>query len=281
MAATATPPPKISPRGGARSYDAFLSYGHAADGRLAPALQAGLQSLAKPWYRRRALRVFRDNTSLSASPEPWPAIEGALSQSDYFVLLASPGAAASRWVEQEVRWWRAHRSHDTVLIALTDGRLAGSDFTRSDGSVEKARAIAIVAGYEATITPATGSPFQDHGVASTSVEEILLGGQRVGGIFQEEFHSRVEPPPLPRTKDECKKGGWKSFGIFKNEGDCVAWVQKPRAGTSRDSPSRPISTLLGSALVGQRKNSLIRGPAPGSLVSRGRRSGWGPLGDAD
>jgi TIR domain-containing protein len=103
VAATATPPPKISPRGGARSYDAFLSYGHAADGRLAPALQAGLQSLAKPWYRRRALRVFRDKTSLSASPELWPAIEGALSQSDYFVLLASPEAAASRWVEQEVR----------------------------------------------------------------------------------------------------------------------------------------------------------------------------------
>lgn len=50
-------------------YDAFVSYSHAADGRLAPALQAGLQSLAKPWYRRRALRVFRDRTSLSASPE--------------------------------------------------------------------------------------------------------------------------------------------------------------------------------------------------------------------
>jgi WD40 repeat protein len=100
-----------------------VSYSHAADGQLAPALQAGLQSLAKPWYRRRALRVFRDKTSLSASPELWPAIEQALAQARYFVLLASPVAAASGWVEQEVRWWRAHRSRDTVLIVLTDGQL--------------------------------------------------------------------------------------------------------------------------------------------------------------
>jgi WD40 repeat protein len=105
------------------NYDAFVSYSHAADGRLAPALQAGLQSLAKPWYGRRALRVFRDKTSLSASPELWPAIEQALAQARYFVLLASPEAARSPWVDREVRWWRAHRSRDTVLIVLTDGQL--------------------------------------------------------------------------------------------------------------------------------------------------------------
>jgi WD40 repeat protein len=105
------------------SYDAFVSYSHAADGRLAPALQAGLQSLAKPWYRRRALRVFRDKTSLSATPKLWPAIEQALAQARYFVLLASPEAARSPWVDREIRWWRAHRGRDTVLIVLTDGKL--------------------------------------------------------------------------------------------------------------------------------------------------------------
>jgi len=24
--------------------------------------------------------------------------------------------------------------------------------------------------------------------------------------------------------DDCKKDGWKSFGVFKNQGDCVSWV---------------------------------------------------------
>jgi WD40 repeat protein len=104
-------------------YDAFVSYSHAADGQLAPALQAGLLSLGKPWYRRRALRVFRDKTSLSASPELWPSIERALAASRFFVLLASPEAAGSRWVDQEVRWWLEHRSPETMLIGLTGGEL--------------------------------------------------------------------------------------------------------------------------------------------------------------
>jgi hypothetical protein len=44
------------------SYDAFISYSHAADGLLAPRLQDGLQRFAKPWWRRRALHVFRDES---------------------------------------------------------------------------------------------------------------------------------------------------------------------------------------------------------------------------
>jgi WD40 repeat protein len=132
VAATTSPKAKTSAAlAGSPAYEAFISYSHAADGHLAPALQRGLQSLAKPWYRRRALRVFRDETSLSASPALWPSIEQALSDAQYFVLLASPEAADSRWVDQEVRWWRAHRSHDTVLIALTDGELRWAE-GRSD-----------------------------------------------------------------------------------------------------------------------------------------------------
>ena len=115
------------------SFDAFISYTHAVDGRLAPALERGLELMAKPWYRRRALRIFRDQTSLSASPELWGSIEHALGSARAFILLTSPEAAASRWVEQEVAWWRAHQSNDSCFIALTGGDLAwdaaSGDFT--------------------------------------------------------------------------------------------------------------------------------------------------------
>ena len=106
------------------TYDAFISYSHAADGKLAPALQNALQRFAKPWYRRRALHLFRDQTSLSATPGLWPSIETALQSSRYFLLLASPEAAQSRWVQQEVAWWLEHKSPETVLIGLTDGKIA-------------------------------------------------------------------------------------------------------------------------------------------------------------
>jgi hypothetical protein len=56
------------------AFDAFISYSHAADGRLAPALQRAIQRLAQPWYRARALRVFRDESALSANPHLWSSI---------------------------------------------------------------------------------------------------------------------------------------------------------------------------------------------------------------
>ena len=78
-----------SPPGGL-VYDGFISYSHAADDLLAPRLQAGLQRFAKPWWKRRALRIFRDESSLSANPHLWASITHALDRSGWFVLLLSP-----------------------------------------------------------------------------------------------------------------------------------------------------------------------------------------------
>jgi tetratricopeptide (TPR) repeat protein len=111
-------------RAATATYDAFISYSHASDRALAGSLQATLQRLGKPWYRRRALRLFRDDTSLSASPHLWPAIEEALQRSRFLILMASPDAANSAWVDREVAWWLDQRSPDTLLIALCDGELA-------------------------------------------------------------------------------------------------------------------------------------------------------------
>jgi WD40 repeat protein len=112
--------------------DAFVSYSHAADGKLAPALQRALHRLARPWYRMRALNVFRDKTSLAVTPALWPSIEEELGASRYLILLGSPEAAASSWVTKEVQWWIDHKSVDTLLIAVTDGDIrwntSGGDF---------------------------------------------------------------------------------------------------------------------------------------------------------
>lgn len=105
-------------------YDAFISYSHSADGKLAPAVQDGLQRLARPWYRRRALRVFRDETGLSVNPHLWGSIQQALDASRFFVLLASPNAAASPWVDRELRHWLTTHDADTVLPVLTEGTLS-------------------------------------------------------------------------------------------------------------------------------------------------------------
>ena len=102
-------------------YQAFVSYSHDSDERLAASLQSSLSRFAKPWYRLRTMRIFRDKTSLSANPALWHSIEQALSESEYFLLLACPASAKSRWVQQEIQWWLQNRSVEKLLIVLTDG----------------------------------------------------------------------------------------------------------------------------------------------------------------
>jgi WD40 repeat protein len=115
-------------------YSAFISYSHTADRSVAPALQTALHRFARPWHRLHAVRVFRDQTNLSLNPELWPSIQEALRNSEYFLLLASPPAALSKWVQREVGYWLTKDANASkkLFIILTDGELiwdeASSDF---------------------------------------------------------------------------------------------------------------------------------------------------------
>jgi WD40 repeat protein len=102
-------------------YDGFISYSHAADGLLAPRLQTALQRFAKPWWKRRAVRLFRDESSLSANPHLWSSITEALDQSAWFVLLLSPDAAQSPWVSQEIEYWITHKDPTRIIPVVTAG----------------------------------------------------------------------------------------------------------------------------------------------------------------
>jgi WD40 repeat protein len=107
-------------------YDAFISYSQRADSRIARALRSVVQSIGRPWWKLRSLDVYLDASSLTANPDLWGTIEQALSDSRYLILLASPEAATSHWVDKEVSWWLDHKGTDTLLIALTDGSLTWS-----------------------------------------------------------------------------------------------------------------------------------------------------------
>lgn len=105
-------------------YAAFISYSHSSDNALSAAIYSSLQRLAKPWYRLRALRLFRE--SLAANPALWSAIEEATT-SDYFLLMASPAAAASPWVRRELEWWLTNRGAHKILILVTAGDIAWNE----------------------------------------------------------------------------------------------------------------------------------------------------------
>ena len=106
-----------------------MSYSHEHDAVLAPALQTDLERFSKPWYRTRALRIFRDTTNLTANLALRPSIEDALGSSQWFILLASPTAAKSEWVGREVQWWLEHKSPDHLIVVGTAPDLAWEEKT--------------------------------------------------------------------------------------------------------------------------------------------------------
>jgi WD40 repeat protein len=112
------------------AYNAFISYNHSVDKALAAALRDALHAFARPWNKLRALNVFLDEANLTADPRLWTSVAQALEESEFFVLLASPEAARSPWVEREVAHWLKHRARDRILIVETAGEIRWDEAAR-------------------------------------------------------------------------------------------------------------------------------------------------------
>ena len=70
-------------------FDAFLSYSHSDAAAAAAAIEDGLEKLARPWNRRRALNIYRDRSSQTATADLSGSLRGSLMQARWLVVLAS------------------------------------------------------------------------------------------------------------------------------------------------------------------------------------------------
>jgi Thoeris protein ThsB, TIR-like domain len=82
-----------------------------------------LQQFAQPWNQLRAMRISVDKASLSANPGLWSTIEATLSDSESFILLASPTAAQSVWVQREIEHYLHLGRTNHLLLVLTEGEI--------------------------------------------------------------------------------------------------------------------------------------------------------------
>ncbi len=112
-------------------YWAFISYSH-RDRAWAEWLQRNIETWRVPRrlvgrpgpvgpVPRRLLPVFRDRDELPSSPNLNAAIDLALQQSRFLIVIASPYSAVSRWVEQEIQRFRAMGRGDRILCLIVDG----------------------------------------------------------------------------------------------------------------------------------------------------------------
>ncbi len=116
-------------------YSAFISYSH-RDERWARWLQAALESYRVPSQlahaqqgvgARRLSPVFRDRTDLPSATDLGVHIRVALQESASLVVICSPGATASRWVNEEIRYFRSLGRDDRIFCLIVDGEPNASD----------------------------------------------------------------------------------------------------------------------------------------------------------
>ena len=113
-------------------YWAFISYS-SKDRSIAEWLHKRLENFAVPKkfghlelapgepLKKRLRPIFRDRDELSSSSELGPAIEHALEQSKFLIVICSPHSATSEWVEKEIQFYRKLGKEKQVLAIITDG----------------------------------------------------------------------------------------------------------------------------------------------------------------
>jgi tetratricopeptide (TPR) repeat protein len=118
-------------------YRAFISYSH-ADARWAAWLHRALETYRVPRRLRgsagahgplpeRLGAVFRDREELASAGELGPQIQAALGDSEALIVVCSPEAARSRWVDAEVRAFRAGGHSDRVYALIVAGEPNSGD----------------------------------------------------------------------------------------------------------------------------------------------------------
>jgi len=122
--------------GGRPTYRAFISYSH-VDDSAARKLHRWLEAYRIPsrlvgspspsgTVARRLTPIFRDRAELPAASSLDKEVRQALASSDALLVLCSPSAKASRWVNAEIALFRAHHPDRPVIAALLAGEPADS-----------------------------------------------------------------------------------------------------------------------------------------------------------
>ena len=109
-------------------YNAFISYSHnERDTYIAKKLHFMLEHYRIPRKISSAsgkthfTRVFRDQEELTLSSNLTEDIKEALENSEFLIVICSPKAAQSMWVEKEIELFLRSHDRNKVLLVLADG----------------------------------------------------------------------------------------------------------------------------------------------------------------
>ena len=99
---------------------------------------------------------------------------------------------------------------------------AGNDASAS-GTIPDGTSIAFATDFGTLSASSAGT---SGGKASVTLTSSSAGTAHVSATLDAQTVSTTVTftPATPTSADQCKNGGWKSYGLFKNQGDCVSFV---------------------------------------------------------
>jgi uncharacterized protein with WD repeat len=117
-----------------KKYFAFISYSH-KDKKVAKKLQNFIQGYKipakledRPDLPKRIGRVFRDEDEL-VGDELTPQIEEALRQSRYLIVVCSPNSAKSKYVNEEIEYFKSLGGETKILPYIIAGKATTDEDT--------------------------------------------------------------------------------------------------------------------------------------------------------
>jgi len=112
-------------------YKAFISYSwadaawgkwlhHAVETYRTPKALIGTAGRHGP-VPARLFPLFKDREEEAAGASIGAAVESALGDSEFLIVVCSPRSAQSRWVNHELAWFKTHRDPAKILALIVDG----------------------------------------------------------------------------------------------------------------------------------------------------------------
>src|SRR5437016_6260136 len=116
---------------------------------------------------RSLFPIFRDRDELPMSADLGSSINDALRASRYLIILCSPESAASRWVNEEIRYFKSIGREDRMLAVILRGEPNANDKPANN--------------VEECFPPALRYELNPDGSLSRKPTEPIAGDLRPGG----------------------------------------------------------------------------------------------------
>lgn len=188
-------------------YMAFLSYSHHDEAtadwlhqtleqyKVPPRLVGQLTEMGA--IPRRLTPIFRDRHELAAAGNLGEEIEEAINGSRFLIVLCSPAASKSRWINEEVICFKRLHGEDNILAAIIEGEPFASDIAGREAEECFPPALRVGLDRRGKPTERRAEPmaadFREHGDGKRiGLLKIVAGMLGVGldALAQREAHRR-------------------------------------------------------------------------------------------